>query len=1170
MANTLRIKRRPSSGSAGAPSPASSLYNGELAFNENDNILYYAYGSGVGGVATSVPAIAGSGAYSLRGGTNATGTWPISIDGNAAYTTNAVYTTGNQTVQGFKTFYGSGSAGSAVSIKSDSGYNPSLAFLEGGAAPKMMVYWDSADNKLKVKSGSAPATAFIFQVDTHLQLRATGTSSSVTQIPVFISNPDSSAQTIYTRTPNELKTDIGLSNVTNDIQVKQTTGGTTVGYLPTWNSTSGELLATGYAVSTNLVTNSGSTHIPRADSVVNYVASGLATHVHGNITNSGTIGSTANLPIITTTNGALTTGSFGSTANTFCQGNDSRLSDTRNTTNSLTINNGGAGDSSSFTFNGSAAKTISYNSIGAPSQTGALASGTNWNISILGNAATVTSGVYTSRSLTAGSGLVGGGDLSSNKTFDIGQGDGISVSADSIAVDSTVIRTTGAQTISSVKTFTNNVNISGTLGQYLLFRSSNAGNYGTIVFDGNNYDGATQSSYISSNTGVMTITHGNKISVDVANLEVKAANTTGNSVGYFAVFDSNPASSLTTLKSVSKDQILDDIGAATSGLTITAGSGLVGGGNLSANRTFDIGQGDGISVSADSISVNTTVVRTTGDQSIAGSKTFTEGLTVGNNVGNLLVGTSGVRFTHPEINFQIDAGNLSPGFDGDALRLDIDSENGTGYTTTLKSNAPSQNIIVRLPNTSGTLALDKRDMIAGSGLVGGGNLSADRTFNIGQGDGITVSADSIAVDSTVVRTTGTQSINGSKTFGNEITFTSGMIVSNQTANNLASFDSNKKLASIYSVETTLAGGTSSIPRADAVKTYVDNMIGSGIATNDAMIFKGAIDCSSNPNYPAADRGWTYKVSVAGKIGGASGTTVEVNDTLICTTDGTSAGTQAAVGSNWIILQTNITDASILVTGPTSATSGNIAMFNGSTGKIIQDGGFLVSNIARLDMSQTFAGTNSFGPINVGYQVSADAAFNVYDDDNMLGFQVLSGGSVTVGTWNATAIAANKGGTGQTSYAVGDLLYANTTSSLAKLADVATGNALLAGGVNTAPSWGKIGLTTHITGTLPVANGGTNQTSYTDGQLLIGNTTGNTLTKATLTAGTAVDITNGGGSITIGHNDTSTLTGAQGSNGIASFTVDGMGHVTAVTTATYLTAATVCAAIVDCTLDGGTF
>ena len=74
------------------------------------------------------------------------------------------------------------------------------------------------------------------------------------------------------------------------------------------------------------------------------------------------------------------------------------------------------------------------------------------------------------------------------------------------------------------------------------------------------------------------------------------------------------------------------------------------------------------------------------------------------------------------------------------------------------------------------------------------------------------------------------------------------------------------------------------------------------------------------------------------------------------------------------------------------------------------------------------------------------------------------------------------------------------------------------------------LATGVTGTLPVANGGTGETSYTDGQLLIGNSTGNTLTKASLTAGSGVTITPGAGSIQIaftgpGSGDV-TLTGTQ--------------------------------------------
>jgi hypothetical protein len=70
---------------------------------------------------------------------------------------------------------------------------------------------------------------------------------------------------------------------------------------------------------------------------------------------------------------------------------------------------------------------------------------------------------------------------------------------------------------------------------------------------------------------------------------------------------------------------------------------------------------------------------------------------------------------------------------------------------------------------------------------------------------------------------------------------------------------------------------------------------------------------------------------------------------------------------------------------------------------------------------------------------------------------------------------------------------------------------LANKVNTS---GQLDVATGVTGTQAVANGGTGQSSYTNGQLLIGNTTGNTLTKATLTAGSGVTITNGAGSITI--------------------------------------------------------
>ena len=78
----------------------------------------------------------------------------------------------------------------------------------------------------------------------------------------------------------------------------------------------------------------------------------------------------------------------------------------------------------------------------------------------------------------------------------------------------------------------------------------------------------------------------------------------------------------------------------------------------------------------------------------------------------------------------------------------------------------------------------------------------------------------------------------------------------------------------------------------------------------------------------------------------------------------------------------------------------------------------------------------------------------------------------------------------------------------------------------------------LAGTLAVANGGTNQTSYTDGELLIGNSTGNTLTKATLTAGTGVSITNGTGSITIAATNNGTVTSVDVSGGTTGLTTSG--------------------------------
>jgi hypothetical protein len=148
---------------------------------------------------------------------------------------------------------------------------------------------------------------------------------------------------------------------------------------------------------------------------------------------------------------------------------------------------------------------------------------------------------------------------------------------------------------------------------------------------------------------------------------------------------------------------------------------------------------------------------------------------------------------------------------------------------------------------------------------------------------------------------------------------------------------------------------------------------------------------------------------------------------------------------------------------TLGTGSGISVANG-VGTITVANTGVLSNIAGTGISVSGA-TGNVTIANTGVLSFSGGTTGLTPVAAAVGVVVLGG----------TLIAAN-GGTGFASYAVGDLLYANTTTTLAKLADVATGNALISGGISTAPSWGKIGLTTHVDGVLPIANGGTNGTA----------------------------------------------------------------------------------------------
>ena len=250
----------------------------------------------------------------------------------------------------------------------------------------------------------------------------------------------------------------------------------------------------------------------------------------------------------------------------------------------------------------------------------------------------------------------------------------------------------------------------------------------------------------------------------------------------------------------------------------------------------------------------------------------------------------------------------------------------------------------------------------------------------------------------------------------------------------------------------------------------------------------------------------------------------LNSTVI--TGGTWNGGTIGTAYGGTGLTTFTSGGALYATSTSSLTSGTLPVTAGGTNVTSFTANGIVYGSGTSALGVTSAGTtgqvllaNTGGAPTWGSVPSTGAVTSFQTSLNGLTPSTASTGAVTL----AGTLGPTSGGTGLSAYTQGDIIYASATNTLAALADVATGNALISGGVGGDPSWGKIGLATHVSGTLPVANGGTGQTTYTDGQLLIGNSTGNTLTKASLTAGTGISITPGSGSISIASTVTSGLT-----------------------------------------------
>lgn len=150
--------------------------------------------------------------------------------------------------------------------------------------------------------------------------------------------------------------------------------------------------------------------------------------------------------------------------------------------------------------------------------------------------------------------------------------------------------------------------------------------------------------------------------------------------------------------------------------------------------------------------------------------------------------------------------------------------------------------------------------------------------------------------------------------------------------------------------------------------------------------------------------------------------------------------------------------------------------------------------------------------------------------------------INVATTVTGTLAVGHGGTGVTSFTAHGVILGNGTSALSVTAAGTTNNALI-GVTGADPIYGKIGLTTHVSGILPVANGGTNSSTALSGSTI---TISNGTQIVQGAAGTTVTVLHGNaggaptyGSVVLTTDVSGTLPVGNGGSGAATFTAHGV-------------------------------